>query len=73
MFVAIELVVILAFHIASKRRRNQKHHMFRLEQELRRREQLEQVQKQKSLTTSMVEGTILQSKIDLGMGQLIDG
>ena len=47
--------------------------MFRLEQELRRREQLEQVQKQKSLTTSMVEGTILQSKIDLGMGQLIDG
>ena len=43
-----------------------------MEQELRRREQLEH-QKQKSLTTSMVEGTILQQKLELGIGQLMGG
>lgn len=44
-----------------------------MEQELRRREQQEHLQKQKSLTTSMVEGTILQQKLELGIGQLTGG
>ena len=42
-----------------------------MEQELRRRAQQEHLQKQKSLTTSMVEGTILQQKLELGIGQLM--
>jgi len=65
-FVTIELLILMAFHLASKRNRYFKHQKMRADQDIVRRENMES-HKNKILTSSMVEGTIVQNKLELGI------